>query len=162
MSINKQKIQDLLKNKIIINPISYCWEWQGYRNKKGYGNQVLIINKNLRKTLLSHRLSYLVFKEMINDGKLLILHNCDNPCCINPDHLRLGTNEDNMKESANKNRICYGERIPSSKLKEKDIIEIRKLTRDGLSTRKIAKIFNINQRTVSHINNNTWRRVVEN
>lgn len=77
---------------------SGCWEWQKSK-RVGYG--ILIVE---RKSKATHRLSYEVFKGSIPDG-LLVCHKCDNRCCINPDHLFLGTHSDNMKDCSMKGRL---------------------------------------------------------
>lgn len=82
-----------------VNKTEYCWNWTGSRDLKGYGQTT----KGSKK-IKSHRLSYELFKgEIIN--YLLVCHSCDNPSCVNPDHLWLGTNQDNMKDMHDKGRI---------------------------------------------------------
>ena len=68
-----------------------CWEYQGFLTEKGYGR--LVFEK---QRYYAHRLSYILSKGPMGD--LLVLHNCDNPRCCNPDHLRLGTHQDNMDD----------------------------------------------------------------
>lgn len=75
-----------------------CWEWQGYRIDKGYGR---LRHEGGKK--LAHRVSYEAFVGAIPDG-MCVLHKCDNPPCVNPDHLFLGTNLDNVKDCINKGR----------------------------------------------------------
>ena len=73
-----------------------CWEWNC--NKKEYGD---VYYKT--KHYSSHRFSYTLFKEQIPEG-LFVLHKCDNPCCVNPDHLFLGTQQDNITDMWDKGR----------------------------------------------------------
>lgn len=75
-----------------------CWEWKAYKNKEGYGTFSI---KNIQ--YLSHRVSLKISKNVVFNG-LLALHKCDNPSCVNPDHLFLGTDKDNMIDKTNKGR----------------------------------------------------------
>ena len=75
-----------------------CWEWNGYINDSGYGRYRL---KN--KKTLAHRAAWLLLRGPIPND-LLVLHHCDNPKCVNPDHLYLGTNGDNMRDCARRGR----------------------------------------------------------
>jgi len=76
-----------------------CWEWKRSKNIYGYGT--MRVNG---KTVLSHRLSYSLFNGNIPEG-LLVCHKCDNAGCINPDHLFVGTQTDNMTDCSIKGRI---------------------------------------------------------
>lgn len=79
-----------------------CWEWVGVRNKKGYG-RLHVGDRGKVKKIFAHRLSYfLAFGKY--DYSLHVLHTCDNPRCVNPRHLWLGTNVDNQKDSVAKGR----------------------------------------------------------
>lgn len=75
-----------------------CWLWRGALDDKGYGR--IKIAKGMR---LAHRISWLLKKGPIGD--LNVLHKCDNPACVNPDHLFLGTHSDNMKDCWAKGRM---------------------------------------------------------
>jgi hypothetical protein len=82
-----------------------CWVWQRSKLKKGYG-KITIGSKKFgnRKNALAHRISYEIFVGPIPKG-LQVCHDCDNPSCINPDHLFLGTNQDNVDDKQKKGRI---------------------------------------------------------
>lgn len=84
--------------KHIVKTDQDCWEWIGSRNGNGYG---LIEHK--RKTVATHRASYREFVGPI--GNFHVLHECDNPPCINPAHLTLGTHKENMYDSIKKGRF---------------------------------------------------------
>jgi hypothetical protein len=100
-----------------INPVNGCWEWIGSRNAKGYGTIGGLINgKRYTKPgsrMLAHRASWIIHNGEIPDNDsyhgAIILHICDNPCCVNPEHLRLGTQADNVKDMINKGRKVVGE-----------------------------------------------------
>jgi len=75
-----------------------CWEWQGGKDKDGYGRY------NMKPTRYgAHRLSYMWTKGPIPPG-MVVCHSCDNPGCVNPDHLWVGTQQDNVKDMDQKNR----------------------------------------------------------
>lgn len=78
-----------------------CWEFQGVRTKKGYGR----LHYGGRE-VFAHRLSYQLLIDDIPDGKF-VLHKCDNPPCINPGHLWIGTTSDNLQDAGNKNRLAH-------------------------------------------------------
>jgi hypothetical protein len=95
---NKVSIKEKLLSKII--KTKECWIWTGHKNHKGYGVLWDSKSKKLKRT---HRLSFETFNGKIKD-KLHVLHRCDNPSCINPLHLFLGTNSDNQKDAVKKGR----------------------------------------------------------
>lgn len=84
-------------SKIKINPITNCWEWQGNKNKQGYG----FFTSN-SKAVTAHRYAYRYYKGEITLRS--VCHHCDNPTCCNPDHLFLGTQSDNVIDSIKKGR----------------------------------------------------------
>lgn len=133
-----------------------CWEWQGYRNRSGYG--AVRVGGRGGKLWLAHRLSYSVLVGPIVDN-LHVLHRCDNPRCVRPDHLFLGTNEDNVADRIAKGRPGgaqtwkvrrVGEAHPLAKLSNADVEQIREMYGRGESTRSIAERFGIRMET-------TWR-----
>ena len=103
-----------------------CWIWNGSRNEKGYGLMGTIGNKNYR----AHRFSWeLVHGPIPKGGDYhgnCILHRCDNPPCVNPAHLFMGTNLDNRRDAWAKDRHVRGERSMHARLKEADVLKLRK------------------------------------
>lgn len=134
-----------------------CWEWCGATDTK-YG--VLRVKENEKwKNIKAHRISYELFKGIISNG-LYVMHMCDNPICVNPNHLILGTYKNNTQDALSKNRMLKGSLNGQSILTEKDIPIIFRLHRQGLSNSKIGKKFNVHRRTISDIvNKKTWKHV---
>jgi len=90
--ISRTNILDNFFNNININKYKdNCWEWKGRKDKDGYG--LIAIRQNVR----AHRFSY-EFHNKISAGEMMICHKCDNPKCVNPDHLYAGTALDNARD----------------------------------------------------------------
>ena len=137
-------------------PNSGCWIWLGSINDFGYGK--LTLNS---KSVRAHRLSWEQHRGPIPDG-LWVLHKCDVPCCVNPDHLFLGTRVDNVRDMFQKGRggrekmvatrrargIGRGEGNPNAKLTEAQAREIY-LSREMGTV--LARRFGISQAIVSEI-----------
>jgi len=92
------KDKQYLIDRMTINMETECWEWDLYKGKDGYGR---ISKRN--NTYQAHRLSWETFREKIPKEKC-ILHHCDNPKCINPNHLYIGTHQDNMDDMVRRGR----------------------------------------------------------
>lgn len=122
-----------------------CWEWKATKNQDGYGRV-----KRMNKLESAHRVAYEVYVGPLNG--LQVLHRCDNPSCVNPQHLFLGTVQDNNRDKAIKNRV-YGRKLTAD-----DVRDIRKDTR---LQRIIADDYQISQQLISHIKSyRTWKHVV--
>jgi hypothetical protein len=154
-------IDRINKNLPDILDKNHCLIWSGAKDKKGYG----IISHN-KKTFKVHRLMYEIYYSK-SLKELHCLHTCDNPSCVNPLHLFAGTNLDNVKDKINKKR-CYtgyqkGESNGASKLKDIDVIEIRKLYNTGeYNTIKLGEIYKVHRSTISHIvNDKTYKHLLK-
>ena len=129
-----------------------CIEFQGYKDKDGYGKKY-----NAGKARYAHRLAYceaknIDIKEI--DG-LCVMHTCDNPPCINPAHLVLGTHQENMDDKMKKGRHAYnpnakGESNGFAKLTSEDVFKIREMVKFK-SQAEVARLFLISKTHVSHI-----------
>ncbi len=95
-------LHERLINRVVFGS-NDCWNWMGPVNKQGYGR----ITYEGRMQMV-HRLSYIAFTgKPLAEWPTLILHSCDNPSCINPEHLSVGTHKDNYHDAASKNRRVY-------------------------------------------------------
>lgn len=126
-----------------------CWVWHGGRNARGYGR----ISFD-RKSRLAHRLAWVFTNGPILDG-LCVCHHCDNPCCVNPEHLFLGTQADNSADMARKgrgrSRPPRGSANHMAKLVESDVIEIRRLLALGIAQTWIGPVYGVTNCAVSLI-----------
>lgn len=155
-SIYDLTINERLQEKMIINSENNCWEWNACLNNHGYG--LVTIHGKVGH---AHRRSYEAFIGKIPKG-LFVLHHCDNRACINPDHLFLGTNKDNMSDMKNKGRArtCHGEDNKNSKLKSEEVKEIKKLLQNGKSLYSLATQYNVSPATIWNIRvNKSWRHI---
>lgn len=123
-----------------------CHEWTAYINPRGYGRF-----KISGKQVMAHRFAYEMSVAQIPDG-LFVCHRCDNRRCVNPSHLFLGTNQDNMRDMIAKGRSprtrLHGEMNGSCKLQARDVAAIRN---SKLSQSKLAAAYGVDQSTISHI-----------
>jgi hypothetical protein len=138
-------------------PNTGCWIWGGSINGYGYGR---IYGKH-EPIKLAHRISYTIFNGPIND--LSVLHKCDVRCCVNPDHLFLGTQRDNVHDMISKGRkvTAYGESVGRSILTREKAIEIKTLYSTGNFTHDdISKKLSINRNTITALLCGiTWKHV---
>jgi predicted transcriptional regulator len=139
-----------------ISKTDTCWLWKGYIDNLGYG-RIHIYGK----TEKAHRASFIFFKKKKIDG-LCVLHKCDNRSCVNPKHLFLGTQLDNIKDMVNKkrNNTAKGEANYSATINSNDAIKIKTLLKSGMSCTEIAKFLNVKRSTVYLIKyNKSWNHI---
>lgn len=102
LSLEDRFLQKVLKTE-------NCWEWIGSKIPNGYGKIMVKIEKKKYKYQYAHRVSYEIYIGKINNN-LCVLHRCDNPSCVKPEHLFLGTQKDNMEDRERKNRGRYSKK----------------------------------------------------
>lgn len=130
-----------------------CWEWAAHKDRKGYGTFEFA-----GRTQKAHRVAHQLYVGKIPDG-LCVCHHCDNPGCVRPDHLFLGTIADNNRDCENKGRgvgkgrgaHLFGEKNGRAKLSEAQVIEIRARHGDGVRNVVLAKKFGVARPTISQI-----------
>lgn len=140
---------DRFNEKIRVTP--GCWEWIAGKDAKRYG----MFWKDGR-TVHAHRVSHELFIGPISEG-LVVLHLCDNPSCVNPDHLLAGTSKENSEDMVAKGRQARGRKIGKNKLHDHQIATIRADTRIH---RLIAADYGVSRAMISYIKRNEfWRHV---
>lgn len=132
-----------------------CWNWTAGVSEKGYG--LFSVNNRNRR---AHRVSYEMHCEPIPPG-MQVLHKCDNPRCVRPDHLFLGTGADNMADKVAKGREAHvgvqGEKHPRAKLTNEQVLAIRSMSG---SEGGIAGLFGVSVRAINDIRNRkSWKHI---
>lgn len=147
-----------------------CWEWQANRLPAGYG-QVKIEGRSYG----AHRIAWQLTNGPIPDGKS-VLHRCDNPPCVRPDHLFIGTQSDNIKDAFAKGRasapgggyrgehppesVARGSHHGRSKLTEDKVREIRSLAAEGWTLARLSERYGVRMSTLSYvIRRETWAHI---
>jgi len=142
-------------SKIDLPDNNGCLNWNGAKDRKGYGLCSLKGYKNRRAS----RLAYEFEIGRIPNG-LMVCHKCDNPACVNPEHLFLGTAKDNTNDMVKKGRGNFKKGIrfehapfrPNSKLNEIQVRDIRKRIKDGETMVSLSKVYGVSDRTINNIN----------
>lgn len=124
-----------------------CWEWAGRRNKQGYGQlgTFTATHGGPREHLSAHRASWIAHHGPIPDG-MHVCHKCDNPPCVNPEHLFLGTPRDNVTDMKKKGRA-----VVATKLTDDQVRDIRQHLARGVTPRELATLYDVNPETIRGI-----------
>lgn len=127
------------------------WYWEGAINDKGYGYFS-------RPTIFAHRLSYFLYYD-VDPLKQDVLHKCDIPLCINPEHLFLGNQSDNIKDMDKKDRRAKGE-FAKSKMLDEEVKQIKQYLLNGERICDLAREHKVNWRTIYDIKKSrTWKHI---
>lgn len=136
-----------------------CWEYNGTVNERGYG-YIDLIHEDKRQKFKAHRLSYFLTNKKDPVG-YVVMHNCDNRKCCNPNHLELGSDKNNLEDCKKKGRNNIGEKNGQAVRTKEQVLEIRKLFSDGIMSRhEIANKFKIPYNSVvSIILRRDWKHI---
>ncbi len=141
-----------------------CWHWNGSKTEKGYGKYFAPSKHNVFASNFAHRFSYWLANGDF-DTSLQVCHRCDNPSCVNPEHLFLGTRSDNMQDCADKGRLstqngsaASGENSGRAKLNWQQVREIReRFSNGGVSQRELGRQYGVDGRVINKIiHNKIW------
>ena len=139
-----------------VNKTESCWLWTAGIFSNGYGQY-----KNKGKMLKAHRYSYELHKGKIAEG-LLIRHTCDVRSCVNPNHLLVGTQQDNINDMIERNRHRYakGESCHNAILTKDDVIEIRIFREFGFTQQELGKMYGVVRETIKNVLlKKTWSHI---
>ncbi len=134
-----------------------CWVWTGalYSSPKWRYGKFYVAGK----ICAAHRVSYEIVIGPVDVG-MCVLHRCDNPPCVRPDHLFLGSFADNSADMAKKGRSTFGERNPRAKLTDREVRAIRSSWDSGARRMDLAVRFNVSQQMVHNIvYRKAWRHI---
>jgi hypothetical protein len=158
MSAGRKPIDPIERfhSKYIVNEETGCWEWQDYLYGQGYG-VLRVGNKFIR----AHRFSYEYYVKEIPEN-MIIMHLCDNPKCVNFNHLKLGTQLENIQDCVKKNRKSIGSKQPNSKLKDDQVLDIKIALQNpylGIQL-ELAKKYGVTTTLISRIKKGlTWSHI---
>lgn len=131
-----------------------CWLWTGALNQYGYGYY-----RYGGSVWGSHRFAYYLAYGKNPEG-YVVRHTCDNPACVRPEHLQLGTHADNVRDRVKRGRSARGSANGRSKLKEKDIPVIRARLKEGDGMSVIAREYKVDPASIRHIRDGrNWKHV---
>ncbi len=149
----RKPIEKRFWEKVNIRGSNECWEWQGAKDPNGYG-------RFCGQEHLAHRQSYRLTHGLKETD--CVLHQCDNPSCVNPNHLFIGTMADNVADMIRKGRMAVGSDLPNARLTDDKIPQIRKQLADGVHIASVAKAFGVHRRTIFDIREGvTWKHVAQ-
>lgn len=142
-----------------------CWNWSGKVKKSHgrYGQMLIYLNhaRPQKRTFAAHRVSY-AYHNGVDPAGHLVRHTCDNPICINPDHLVLGSHIENMGDMVSRGRSTAGEKNPACRISESIVLDIVEQIKSGKSNTEIALTLPVSHAQVSMIRSGkSWRHVTE-
>jgi hypothetical protein len=147
------KLVSMFRMRYVEGKPDECWNWYGDKYKEGYG-RIRIDGTGYR----SSRISYLYYNKLESlDDNLHVLHTCDNPRCVNPNHLKLGDQQSNMEDRNAKDRQARGTVNGQAKINNQLAAEIRSKSKDGQSRNALSREYGISRRQIVRIiNGENW------
>lgn len=147
---------DYILARVTPEPNSGCWLWTSLCSRSGYATACTNPKIYVKgETLRIHRIVYEMMHGPI-PSHLFVCHKCDVRCCVNPDHLWVGTHNENMADMSRKGRasrkvIRFGESSPSSKLTDEKVLEIRARAANGETRRSLGAEFGVRKSVIDRI-----------
>jgi hypothetical protein len=148
--------------RVLKHPGDGCWEWLGPKNNKGYGFTYI---RELSRRMTAHRASYTLRYGQIPEG-LWVLHRCDNPACVKPSHLFLGSPKDNVQDMIAKGRDnrkngLKGESHVCSKHSDATIIAIRTDYIAGVSIDRLCEVYSVSRNSIhDYTGGRSWKHLL--
>lgn len=153
------KTEDNFNQKI--QKTESCWLWLGNKDKDGYGKfQISLGGSGNQKHVRAHRFAFELFNNIKLEPSQYLLHKCDVPACVNPEHLTIGSQKDNVHDSMRKKRRAIGNIHPKAKLTEIDVLNIRRDFESGFSFNFICEKFNMSHGAIyAIIKRKNWKHL---
>lgn len=162
MAKSKIPLENRFWNKVDKTSVDRCWAWKGATNKGGYGRVTVPATLGKYISLTAHRVSWEIHNGSIPQG-LCVLHRCDNPPCVNPEHLFVGTRKDNAIDMFKKGRRYTPRGECLSKLTEIQVKEIRQRFSgaERPAKRALAREYGVDHSTIrSLLRGDTWKHLL--
>lgn len=159
--VTKEAIQEAVEPRIVIDEETGCWNWDGRVDRNGYSVLSVRNKDGYKQTFFNgHRIMYRAFVAPIEDAKLVISHKCHNRKCINPDHLDLVTQAENVQEQIARG-THVSQIVPRRRLTDQQRSEIYQLLIDGQSNYAISQLYNITMTNVARYKKNLPKWILE-
>lgn len=150
---NKEKVNiERFHSSYQPEPNTGCWLWDKtidrHKKRLRYGRFQVQSHP-----YLAHKIAWLMYRGEWVDRSMVVMHKCDTPQCVNPDHLRKGTSAENSRDMVLKNRSAkpQGEKHGASKFKTQDIHNMRVLFKEGLSLKELSEYYSVAKSTICRI-----------
>jgi hypothetical protein len=138
-----------------VDRLGDCWLWTSSLHTNGYG--LFTLGGKSRR---AHQLAWEWHHERVRPQGMVVMHTCDERRCVRPDHLRLGTQLENIEDRRQKGRSCRGEGSPRARLNASAVQDIRRLLDAGISQSELGRQYGVTSQTISAIAlGQAWRHV---